>query len=187
MFTLYLLFQVMWQFVFVCCNWKIYMAIEVKQTVLFINFYIFWLLCLKWTSSSQGKHIFLGGMNHCWLIHLLLREEARSGGSSCDVWVSCSGSGPLLSLQQLVKSLVRWRTCLSKSLTGGLSEVMNLCKRDWGMGPSEKTYSHLEQHVGSSPFPKDQCGLQGLSAKWEVVEYWVFDCRSEETMTYFVV
>lgn len=33
------------------------------------------------------------------------------------------------------------------------------------MGPSEKTYSHLGQHIGSSPFPKDQCGLQGLSAK----------------------
>ena len=134
MFTLHLLFQFMWQYIFVCCNWKIYMAIEVKQTVLFINFYIFWLLCLKWTSPSQGKHIFLGGMNHCWLIHLPLRAEARSGGSSCDVWVSYSGSVPLLSLQQLVKSLVQWMRRLPKSLTGGLSEVMNLHKGDWGMG-----------------------------------------------------
>ena len=180
----------MWQYIFVCCNWKIYMAIEVKQTVLFINFYIFWLLCLKWTSPSQGKHIFLGGMNHCWLIHLPLRAEARSGGSSCDVWVSCSGSVPLLSLQQLVKSLLQWRRCLP-SPSQGACQKWWICTREagkWHDGAKwENISSHLEQHVGYSPFPKDQCGLQGLSAKWEVVEYWDFNCRSEETMTYFVV
>lgn len=93
-----LLFQVTWQYVFVCCYWKVYMAFEFKQNVLFINFYILVLLCLKWTSPFQGKHIFLGGMNHCWLNHLPLRAEARSSGSSCDscdVWVSCSGFIPL--------------------------------------------------------------------------------------------
>lgn len=75
-------------------NWKAFMAVEFKQTVLFINFYIFYVIMFKMNFSITGKNIFLGGMNHCWLIHLLLRAEARSAGSSCDVWVS-SGSIPL--------------------------------------------------------------------------------------------
>lgn len=68
--------------------------LNLSRMVFSLTFTFLILLCLKWT-PSQEKHIFLGGMNHCWLNHLLLRAETRSSGSSCDVWVSCSGSSPL--------------------------------------------------------------------------------------------
>lgn len=94
-FTLYYFFQVMWQYIFVCLIEKPTWLLNLNRLFFSLTFTFSVLLCLKWTSPSQGKHIFLGEMNHCWLIHLLLRAEARSGGSSCDAWVSCSGSIPL--------------------------------------------------------------------------------------------
>ena len=180
----------MWQYIFVCCNWKIYMAIEVKQTVLFINFYIFWLLCLKWTSSSQGNIFSLVG----WI--------------TVDWFISLSGRKLGLVAQAVMYesvALVLFPFCLfnswlnplsdgggaSPSPSQGACQKWWICTREageWHDGAKwENISSHLEQHVGYSHFLEDQCGLQGLSATWEVVEYWDFNCRSEETMTYFVV
>lgn len=119
-------------------NWKVFMAVEFKQTVLFINFYIFYVIMFKVNFSITGKNIFLGGMNHCWLIHLLLRAEARSAGSSCDVWVS-SDSIPLWLSSSWLNPCP---TEMAPPLTGGLSEVMNLLKREWEMGWWRKVRKH---------------------------------------------
>lgn len=116
--------------------------LNLSRMVFSITFTFLEWLCLKWTSPFQGKHISLGGMNHCWLNHLLLRAEARSSGSSCDVWVSCSGSIPLWLFNS-------WLNLLSKEmappyvyLTGGLSEVMHFCKGESGMGWWRKGKKH---------------------------------------------
>lgn len=44
--------------------------LNLNRMVFSLTFTFWILLCLRWT-PSQEKHIFLGGMNHCWLNHLL--------------------------------------------------------------------------------------------------------------------
>lgn len=118
---------------------KSLLSVEFKQTVFFINFYIFYVIMFRTNFSITGKNIFLGGMNHCdWFISFL-RAEARSGSSSWDVWVSCSASIPLWFSNSWLNPLPKGD---STPLTRGLSEVMDLLKGKWEMGWWRKVRKH---------------------------------------------
>lgn len=66
----------MWQYVFVYCNWKVYVAVEFKQNGLFINLYIFDIIMLKMNSIPGKTHF------PWWYESLLTESSASQGGNS---------------------------------------------------------------------------------------------------------